>query len=101
MSYFPITIQRRDPDTEQWTDFLRLHATQVNRSGGGESSAAGAEQYHPRLRFDLRWCKALEAVKYATQSHRIVYQGHTFNILDYDDYMEQHLTVRLVGEAYG
>lgn len=100
MSYFPITIQRRDPNTEEWTDLLHLHALQVNRSGGGEIYAAGAEQYHPRLTFTLRWCRELEAVRWAPQSHRIIYCGRTLNIQDYDDYMEQHLTVRLTGEAY-
>ena len=101
MSYIPVTIQTMDMETEEWTDLLHLHALQVNKSGAGENFNAGAEQYHPRLTFDLRWCQALEAVAYATQTHRIVYRGRTFNIVDYDDYMEQHLTVRLTGEAYG
>ena len=101
MSYIPVIIQRMDPDTEEWTDQLHLHATRVNRSGGGEAFSAGREQFRPKLSFDFRWSKALEALRYDTQNHRIVYQGHVFNIVDYDDYMEQHLTVRLVGEAYG
>lgn len=101
MSYVPVTIERMDPDTETWTVLLQLHAIQANKTSGGESFSAGREQYRPRLTFDLRWCKALEAVRWNPQGHRIVYRGHTFNILDYDDYMEQHLTVRLTGEAYG
>lgn len=101
MSYHRIVIQRMDPDTEVWTDLLRLHAIQVNKAGSSESFSAGREQYSPRLTFDLRWCRKLEDLRYDTQNHRIMYQGHTFNIVDYDDYMEQHLTVRLTGEAYG
>lgn len=101
MSYIPVTIQHQDPDTEEWTDLLHLHALQVNRSGGAETFNAGAGQYHPRLTFELRWCQALEDLRYNTQAHRILYRGHTFNILDWDDYMERHLTVKLVGEAYG
>ena len=31
MSYIPLTIQRMDPNTEEWTDHLQLHALQVNR----------------------------------------------------------------------
>ncbi len=100
MSYYPITIQQQDSATEEWSDLLHLHALQVNKTGGGESYNAGAGQYHPRLTFVLRWCKALEAVAYAPQTHRILYRGHAFNLVDYDDYMEQHLTVTLVGEAY-
>lgn len=100
MSYVPIIIQQQDADTEQWSNLMNLHALQVNKTGGGESHGAGAGQYHPRLTFVLRWCTALEAVTYNPQMHRIVYRGHNFNIVDYDDYMEKHLTVTLVGEAY-
>lgn len=101
MSYIPLTIQIQDQDTEEWTDHLQLHALQVNKAGAGETFNAGAEQYHPRLTFRLRWCKALEDVAYNTQLYRIVYRGRTYNIQDYDDYMEQHKTVNLVGVAYG
>ena len=101
MSYIPVTIQKMDPETEEWTNLLHLHALQVNRAGGGESFSAGREQYHPRLSFDLRWCRQLEALRWDVRNHRILYQGHALNILEYDDYMEQHLTVRLTGEAYG
>lgn len=101
MSYIPVTIQHQNPDTEEWTDLLKLHAIQVNRAGGGEAYSAGREQYRLRLSFDLRWCKKLEAIRWDIAQHRIVYLGHPFNITDYDDYMEQHLRVRLTGEAYG
>lgn len=101
MSYYPVTVQKMDEDTEEWTDLLHLHALQVNKTGGGETHNAGAEMYRPRLTFDLRWCKALEDVAYTPQVHRLVYRGRFYNIEDYDDYMEQHKTVRLVGVAYG
>lgn len=101
MSYEPLTLQHRDPDTEQWTDYLRLHALQVNRAGGGEAYSAGREQYRPRLTFDLRWCMALDSLRWDSQNYRIVYRGHTFNIQDYDDFMEQRRMIRLTGEAYG
>lgn len=101
MSYYPLTIQRMDHNTEEWTDLLNLHALQVNKTGGGETFNAAAEQYHPRLTFELRWCKALEDVVYRPQIHRIIYRNRIFNIQDYDDFMEQHRVVRLVGVAYG
>lgn len=101
MSYIPFTIQRQDPDTEEWADLWRLHALKVNKTGGGESSNAGAGQYHPRLTFEVRYFKGLEDLRYNTQAHRIVYRGQTFDIQDYDDFMEQHRTVQLVGVAYG
>ena len=101
MSYHPFTIQRLSEETEDWEDLLKLHALQVNKTGGGESYSAGAEQYHPRLTFEVRHCKALEDVVHAPQLHRIVYRGRAYNIQDYDDFMEQRRTVRLVGVAYG
>lgn len=101
MSYYPLTVQRMDPDTEEWADHLRLHALQVNKTGGGEGFAAGATQFHPRLTFSLRWCKAVEEVAYNPQQYRIIYRGRKYNIKDYDDFMEQHTVVKLVGEAYG
>ncbi len=101
MALIPFTIQKMDPDTEEWTDLLRLHATKVNKTGAGESFNAGAEQYHPRLTFTVRYQPALEAVNYNTQQHRIVYRGHVYDIQDYDDFMEKHVEVRLVGVAYG
>lgn len=101
MNYIPITIQRIDAETEEWVDLMYLHALQVNKTGSGENFNAGAEQYHPRLTFRLRWCRALEDVAHNTQTHRIIYRAHAYNIVDYDDYMEQHQTVNLVGMAYG
>lgn len=101
MSYHPLTIQIKDQDTEEWSDHLHLHALQVNKTGAGENFNAGAEQYHPRLTFRLRWCKALAAIENNTQLYQIVYEGQTYNIQDYDDYMRKHETVNLVGMAYG
>lgn len=101
MRYAPLTIQQQDPDTEKWSDFLALHALQINRTGGGESFAAGAGQYHPRLTFTVRWCRALEDIRYSPQTYRIRYDGQSWNITDYDDFMEQKRSVKLVGEAYG
>ena len=97
----PFAIQVQDPDTEKWTNLLHLHALKVNKTGGGETSAAGAEHFRPRLTFEVRWCKALEDVIHSPQVHRISYRGRTYDIQDYDDYMEEHRTVRLVGVAYG
>lgn len=100
MTCIPFKIQKRDPDTEEWTDALCLHATQVNRGSARENFNAAAEQYHPRLTFSVRWCMALEDLMYNTQDTRIVYRGHFFNIVNYDDYMEQHSIVKIEAEAY-
>ena len=34
------------------------------------------------------------------QPYRILYRGHTFKVVDYDDYLEQHRTVKMVGDLY-
>lgn len=98
----PIMIQVQDQETEKWTDAFtkNLHA-KVNKTQGGTASSAGADQFRARLTFELRYASALEAIRYSPQLYRIQYRGHTFRVTDYDDYMEQHLTIRLVGELYG
>ena len=96
----PIIIQVQDTDTEQWTDKLWLHAA-VNKTGGGLAFSAGTEQNNASLTFRLRYAKQLEDIAYNTQPYRIIYRGRTFRVVDYDDYMERHLEIKLVGEFYG
>lgn len=96
----PITIQVQDPETEEWVDKLHLHAY-VNKTGGGTAFNAGADQYRASLTFKLRYVKALEDLQYSPQPYRVIYRGHTFKVVDYDDYQEQHREIKLVGEFYG
>ena len=95
----PITVQVQDPDTENWNDRLYLHA-RVNKTGGGTSLNAGADQYRVSLTFEVRYIKALENIAYNVQPFRILYRGRAFKVTDYDDYMEQHRTVKMVGGLY-
>lgn len=95
----PITVQVQDPVTEGWTDSLHLHA-KVNKTGGGAAYNAGADQYRASLTFEVRYVRALEDIAYGPQPFRVLYRGRTFKVTDYDDYMEQHRSVRLVGELY-
>ncbi len=95
----PIVVQVQDPDTEDWKDSLHLHA-RVNKTGGGAAYNAGADQYRASLTFEVRYVRALEDIAYGPQPFRILYRGRTFKVTDYDDYMEQHRSVRLVGELY-
>lgn len=95
----PITIQLQDEDTEDWADLWKLHA-RVNKTGGGTAMNAGADQYNATLTFELRYFNGLEALRYSPQLYRVVYRGHTFKVTDYDDYMEQHRSVKLVGALY-
>jgi head-tail adaptor len=96
----PITIQVQDETTEEWADALHLHA-KVNKTGGGQTLNAGADQFHAALTFEVTYSRALEALRFDPQHYRVVYRDHTFKVTDYDDFMEQHRTVRLVGVLYG
>lgn len=96
----PITIQVQDPETEQWEDALNLHA-RVNKAGGGQSFNAGADQYHVTKTFEVRYIKLLEYIAHQPQPFRILYREGTYKVTDYDDFMEQHRTVKLTGVLYG
>lgn len=95
----PITVQVQDPDTEKWTDSLHLHA-EVNKTGGGTTFSAGADQYRSTLTFKVRYTRKLEDIANGPQPFRVVYRGRTYKVADYDDYMERHKDVKLVGELY-
>lgn len=101
MSVFdkPITIQKIDENTEQWTDYIRLHAS-VNKTKQSAYLNAGASQSRRTLTFEVRYCKPLEPIAQDTQLYRILFQGNPYKLLDYDDFMLTHLTVKLVGESY-
>lgn len=96
----PFTVERMDPTTEEWSTAWRLHA-RINKTGGGQTFSAGADQYRATLTFEVRHFAALEEMRYSPQLFRIVYRGHLFKLVDYDDFMEEHMTVKLTGEAYG
>ena len=96
----PITIQKIDEDTETWSDLWPLHA-RVNKTTGSEFVEAGANQSQSTKTFELRYFAALEDVDYNRGLYRIIYRGHTFNIVDYDDYMESHQVVKLKAVSYG
>lgn len=96
----PIIVQVQDPDTEAWADSLRLHA-EVNKTGGGTTFSAGADQFRKILTFKVRYSRKLEDVINGPQPFRIIYRGRTYKVTDSDDFMERHREVKLVGELYG
>ena len=96
----PIMIQKIDQDTEQWSDLWPLHA-RLNKTTGSEFVEAGADRSQSTKTFELRYFEALEDVDYNRGLYRIIYRGHMFNIVDYDDYMEKHQVVKLKAISYG
>ena len=96
----PITIQKIDEDSELWSDLWNLHA-RVNKTTGSEYVEAGANRSQSTKTFELRYFNGLEAIDYNRGLYRIKYRGHTYNILDYDDYMESHINVKIKAVSYG
>ena len=96
----PIVIQKIDQDTEEWSDLWPLHA-RINKTTGTEFVEAGADRSQSTKTFELRYFTDLEDVDFNRGLYRIMYRDHTYNIVDYDDYMEKHQTVRLKAVSYG
>lgn len=94
----PIIIQTVDEATEKWIDLYPIHAW-VNKSNGSEFLGGGAIRSKSSRVFEVRYFKDLEKIDMDRGSYRIVYRGNVYNITDYDDYQEQHKTVKLLGEA--
>jgi len=96
-----VTIQKQDEETEIWADLLGkpLHA-RVNTATGKVGFAADADQFHAQMVFEFRYMSVLEQLRYTPQLFRLCYRGHTYHVVDYDDYLEQHRTVRITGALY-
>ena len=93
----PITIQKIDPNTEKWVDVWHLHA-RVNKTSGGENTVSGATRSVSGLTFDVRYFKEISDIQLNNELYRLVYGENVYNIVDYDDYMESHISVSLDGE---
>lgn len=96
----PIIIQRKNTDTKQWEPVFNLHAS-VNKSGGSEYLNGGAVHSRSNRVFEVRYFPDLEDIDAKRALYRIIYRGRNYNITDYDDFQEQHKTVKLLGESYG
>lgn len=96
----PIEFLIWDEDTENWTHYRNAHAS-INKKGGTEYLSSGAEQSKQTKVFEARYCKQLAEIELDTQSYAIAYNGATYDITDYDDFKEQHKTIKLLGVARG
>lgn len=96
----PILLQRINEATEEFSDLYSLHASINKTRSDNEYVNAGAIRDKRTLTFEVRYFEELEDIANNTQSYRIVYQGVPYNVVDYDDYMLRHKTVKLVGESY-
>lgn len=92
-----ISIQRINEATELWEDVYKLHAYINKASKNNEYQNAGAIQDKVAKTFEVRYFNELKDIEFNTQLYRIVYDGNTYNITDYDDFKEEHITVKLLG----
>lgn len=96
----PISIQRINEITEKWEDAYNVHASINKSSSDNEYLNAGAIQAKKNLTFEVRYFADLEDISLNLQSYRIVYLGVPYNIIDYDDYMLKHKSVKMLGVSY-
>jgi len=95
-----VTIQRINEATELWEDVYKLHASVNKSSSTNEYLNAGAIQAQRTLTFEVRYFKQLENIAFNTQLYRVLFENTPYNITDFDDYMLQHKTVKLLGVSY-
>ena len=96
----PIAIQKINETTEQWEDVFQVHASINKAKSDNEYLNGGAIQGKRNLVFEMRYFTDIEDISFNIQSYRVVYQGVPYDITDYDDFMMQHKTVKLMGVSY-
>ena len=96
----PITIQKINETTELWEDVYKVHASINKAKSDNEYLNAGAIQAKKNLTFEVRYFADLEDISLNLQSYRIVYLGVPFDVVDYDDFMLKHKTVKFLGVSY-
>lgn len=94
-----IIIEKKDKSSGKWGDFATLHA-RVNKTGGNEYLNAGAVRSQSTLTFEVRYSPKVEEIRSNTQLFRVFYRNNYYNVVDYDDYMEKHQSIKLLGVSY-
>ena len=96
----PLKIQRMD-EYGDWSDYLSLHALNVNKKKSRESEAGGGEHDIETVGFRLRWSPKLAEVEFDKPSFSIVWRGYRFDIRRYDDYQYHRRTVDIEAVSIG
>lgn len=96
----PITIQRLNSKAKQWEDLFKVHASINKAKTDNEYLNAGAIRSKKNLTFEVRYFADLEDISLNLQMYRILYRKVPYDIKDYDDFMLQHKTVKLLGVSY-
>lgn len=96
----PIEIQKLNTTEKRWETLYRLHASINKARNDNEYLSAGAIQAKRNLAFEVRYFRDLEDISLNLQLYRIVYRKVPYNIVDFDDFMLKHETVKLLGVSY-
>lgn len=96
----PILIQRLNEISEDWETLYNVHASINKAKSNSEYLNAGAIQNKVSLIFEIRYFTKVKDIFHNTQNYRILYENVPYNIIDYDDYMFKHQTVKLLGVSY-
>lgn len=95
----PIIIQHMNEE-EKWELVAKVHAS-VNKASGNAYLGSGAEQSSSGKTFTFRYSPVFSDIQFNKQSYRIIYGGVIYTIEDYDDYLEKHISIRLLGVSRG
>lgn len=95
-----ITIERLDEATEEWAPLFGVHA-HINKSKSDDQYlSSGSTHTRRSLTFEVRYFSLLETIAMNLQRYRVMYRGVPYALEDYDDYLERHKTVKLIGVSY-
>lgn len=95
----PIIIQKLN-EAEKWETVAKVHAS-VNKASGNAYLGSGSEQSSSGKTFTFRYAPIFSLIQFDKQSYRIIYEGVIYTIEDYDDYLEKHISIRLLGVSRG
>ena len=95
-----IIIQKINDISELWEDVYKVHACINKAKSDDEYLSGGAIQGKRNLIFEIRYFAGLEDISLNIQSYRILYQGVPYDIKDFDDFMLQHKSVKILGVSY-
>lgn len=93
-----IMFQKLNEENNSYSDYYTCHS-QVNKTRGNEYLIAGAVSTKNKFTFVVRYCEELKNLQFDTQTYRIIFNDIIFNIVDADDFMQRHKTIKIIGES--
>ncbi|MBE5934679.1 MAG: hypothetical protein E7262_02660 [Lachnospiraceae bacterium] len=98
----PIMIQKLDKESKKWISLnKKIHANVNKAKDGSQYLSSSSQQSSVVKKFSMKYSKELSDIQFKRASYRIVFDGVIYNIEDYDDYQEEHITIQLLGVSSG